>query len=391
MGAGAAGLALPPGLSGNAKTAEAAPASAARPDIPSHLTAYEALYRKEPHAAALRWFREARYGMMVCYSLCSLDGIHYFEQWQYRIPVREYEKKAQRFAAKGFDAGAIADLAQSAGMKYVTMIAKFCEGFCLWDTKQTAFNTVRTASRRDLIADMAEACRKRGLGLFFFYEHGFEWHHPHGPRRKDWKSSLVEVPYATPEPTYAQGDQYDLNKYVDFVFAQITELLTQYGPVAGVWLDGWAVPSSGDSSRFRLPELYAQIRRLQPHALISYKWGITGSEDFLALEASWIDKGLKQAGDVVDRGATGGRLAKAKQEGTAVEICDSLLPGWLFRKGVKPQGVNYALKHLELARSIKANYLLNIALLPDGSLNPEEAKTLQTINEVIRANGLLSY
>ena len=76
----------------------------------------------------------------------------------------------------------------------------------------------------------------------------------------------------------------------------IKELLTAYRPIAGIWLDGIAVPRSGDASRFRLAELYVQIRRLQSHALVSYKFGLTGTEDFLAPELAQL-KYIKERGN----------------------------------------------------------------------------------------------
>ena len=391
-GLGVAGVALFPRVGATTESGmspgDSVPVKPA--SVPSYLKGYETLYAKDPHAAALQWFREARFGMMVSYSLCSLDGLNCFEQWQQKIPVREYEKKAERFTASGFDANAIAALAQSAGMKYVTMIVKFCEGFSFWNTRQTTFNSLNAAAKRDLVREMAEACRRRGLGFFLFYEHGFEWHHPHGPRFKDWKVRLAEVPYPTPDPAYAYGEQYDFNKYVDFISAQLTELLTDYGPVAGVWLDGWAVPKSGKTEKFRLPELYAQIRQLQPQALIAYKWGITGTEDFVAPEVSWISSEEKQIGDVVNRKESNTRLEQAQRAGKPVEVCDTLRPKWFFDKVLEPRSADYALKHLAFARSIGANYLLNIALMPDGSINSKEAAALRDVGEEVRRNKLLN-
>ena len=212
-----------------------------------------------PRAASLEWFRNARLGLFIHYGLYSLDGVHPFHQHRLKIPVAEYEKRMYRFTAGRFDAGRLADLAVEAQMKYVNLVTKHCDGFCLWNTRQTGFNSVRSAAKRDLVAEMAEACRKRGLGLFLFYEHGFDWRHPHGPRLRDYPIRLTEVPYDPPEPTYARAENYDLQRYVDYVSAQITELLTNYGPIGGIWLDDAAVPRLGDASRFRLPALYDHI------------------------------------------------------------------------------------------------------------------------------------
>jgi alpha-L-fucosidase len=191
--AAAGGLALP----GRLFAAEASEANA----LPPHLKAFGKTYLKNPRQASLEWFRDAKFGLMICYGLYSLDGIHPFEQRQLKIPVTEYEKKAARFTAEKFDAGALCDLAVEAGMKYVTFVTKHCDGFCLWDTKHTSFNSMRSAAKRDFVAELVKACNERGLGFFAFYEYGFEWRHPHGPRLKDFSTPITEVPYPTPEPT----------------------------------------------------------------------------------------------------------------------------------------------------------------------------------------------
>jgi alpha-L-fucosidase len=334
--------------------------------IPVHLKPYKALYRKNPREASSTWFRKAQFGMMPCYYLASLDGRHWFEQWKYRIPVKEYEKKIQRFTAENFDAASICDLAVEAGMKYVCFVTKHCEGFCLWDTKQTDFNSVNAPANRDLVAEMVLACNKRGLGFFAFYEHGLDWRHPHGPRKTEFPKGrrTIEVPYEKPEPAYAHGDAYDMNRYVDFVYKQIRELLTQYGPIAGVWLDGASVPASGDHTKFRSQELYDEIHRLQPHALISYKWGITGTEDFLAPEL--------------------GQINKIDQPSKPVEVCWPLSKGWSWIKGAKHENADQVMKHLSFCRKRGWNFLLGIGPLPGGSIHPSDIKTLKEVGRRLR-------
>ncbi len=337
--------------------------------IPVHLKGHEELYRKNPREASLQWFQDAKFGMMVCYYLASLEGRHWFEQWQYKIPVKEYEKKIERFTAEKFDADFICDLAVEAGMKYVCFVTRHCEGFCLWQTAETKFNSMNTPAYRDLVGEMADACRKRNLGLFMFYEHGFDWRHPHGPRKREFPKGpgITEVAYPKPEPTYAYGKDYDMNKYVDYVYAQITELLTNYGPIAGVWLDGAAVPASGDHTKFKLQELYDHIHQMQPHALISYKWGITGTEDFFAPETGQIK-----------------RISVEKAEAKPTELCEPLNRGWSYIKDAKHQNADWVMKRLDFAKQKNMNYLLNIGNMPDGSVHPSDIKTLKEVGRRLR-------
>jgi alpha-L-fucosidase len=343
-------------------------ASVAAP-VPAFLKGYEDLYRKDPRDATRAWFQGAKFGLFIHYGLYSLDGIHPFEQFLRKIPVREYEQKAARFTAEKFDADAICELAVEAGMKYVTMVAKHCEGFCLWDSKQTDFNSVKSAAGRDLVAEMVKACNERGLGFFAFYEHGFEWHHPHGPRRKDFNTGLVEVNYPTPEPAYAHGKDYDLNKYLDYASDQVVELLTGYGPIAGIWLDGVAVPLSGDPARFRCQELYDRIHALQPHALVSYKHGVTGTEDFKAPEAFQL------------------KHIKPGQETKPAELCESLNPSWGYVKGEAHRSADWVWQRLAFTRAKGMNYLLNVGPLGDGSLIPADVATLKEVGRRLRAQG----
>jgi len=358
--AAAGGLAL----SGRLLAAEASEANA----LPPHLKAFGKTYLKNPRQASLEWFRDAKFGLFIHYGLFSLDGIHPFEQRQLKIPVTEYEKKAARFTAEKFDAGALCDLAVEAGMKYITFVTKHCDGFCLWDTKHTPFNSMRSAAKRDFVAELVKACNERGLGFFAFYEYGFEWRHPHGPRLKDFSTPITEVPYPTPEPTYAYGADYDLNKYIDYAHAQVEELLTNYGPIAGIWLDGVAVPLGGDRSRFRCQELYDKIHRLQPHALVSFKHGVTGTEDFYAPERFQLQH--IKPGDA-----------------KLTELCESFNPSWGYVKGEAHHDTDWVMPRLGFTRNRGMNYLLNVGPLPDGSVVPADAAALKEIGRRIRENG----
>lgn len=336
--------------------------------VPVQLRDRASDYQVDPRGTALKWFRQARFGLFVHYGLYSLEGIHPYEQHRLRIPVAEYEKKAARFSAEHFDADAICDLAVAASMKYVNLVTKHCDGFCLWDTKQTAFNSVKSAAKRDLVGEMVEACNRRGLGFFTFYEYGFEWHHPHGPRRKDFDIGLVEVPYSQPEPSYAYDEAYDLNRYIDYAHAQIEELLTNYGPIAGIWLDGVAVPLAGDRNKFRCQELYDKIHALQPHALVSFKHGVTGTEDFFAPE--------KQQLQYVQ-----------PDESKVIELCESLNPSWGYVKTEPHHDADWVTQRLAFAGKRGMNYLLNVGPVGDGSVLPADVNTLTETGRRIREHG----
>ncbi|MBI5688521.1 MAG: alpha-L-fucosidase [Verrucomicrobia bacterium] len=357
LGGAAAGIAL-------SRPTHGAPAS----DVPSYLRSHAALYAKDPRAAALTWFREARFGMFIHYGLYSLEGRHEWLQLREKIPVAEYAKLKDRFTAAKFDADAITDLALAAQMRYVNLTTRHHDCFCLFRTKQTEFQSLNSPAKRDLVGELAAACAKKGLGLCLYYSHGRDWRHPHAPNNDQWGGS-ARPPYATPEPTYATGTAHNLGRYLDFMKAQITELLTQYGPIAAIWLDGIAVPLSRKErlAEWGLPGLYAHIRGLQPQVLVSYKQGLIGQEDFLAPERTFSQK--------PDR---------------PLELCDTLQPrGWGYIREddghhKTPEQVRIMLGR---AAGLPANLLLNTGPLPDGSIHPEDVVTLTEVGRRLRRDG----
>ncbi|MGJ3241785.1 MAG: alpha-L-fucosidase [Opitutales bacterium] len=335
---------------------------------PSYLSAYPDRYARDPRGAAKAWFRDARYGLFLHYGLYSLLGRHEWVQCTEKIPVAEYARLKDRFTAKRFDAAGIARFARQAGFRYVNLTTRHHDSFCLFKTEQTDFNSLNSPCGRDLVGELAEACAQEGLGFFLYYSHGRDWKHPHAPNNDAWGGS-ARPEYDPPEPSYAYGADHDLQHYLDFMAAQIEELLSQYGPVAGIWLDGYLVPKSGDTARFRCQDLYDRIHAAQPQVLVSYKDGLLGTEDFFTPEHD----ADKVSGTYIREVCT--TMAKDKSWGyTKASRGNHLSAGEVWAK-------------LEQASRQKANLLLNTAPLPDGSLDPEDTEVLLDVGTRIRKQG----
>jgi alpha-L-fucosidase len=160
--------------------------------------------------------------------------------------------------------------------------------------------------------------------------------------------------------------------------AQLTELLTNYGPIASVWLDGYGVPVNGPIEKFRIPETYDLIRKLQPQTLISAKWGYNGNEDYYAPEYHWLKK----------------NPAKTKQilaSGKPIEICANIA-GWAYmpKRDGKHRGADSIWQNLEYAAQNHANLLLNTAPRSDGALDSQDVASLRKIGGMIRKRGFPS-
>jgi len=338
-------------------------------DAPRFLADYADRYATDPRAACRDWLRDAGYGLFLHYGLYSLLGRHEWVQLRETIPVAEYATLADRFTAENFDADAIAEFAVDAGMKYVNLTTRHHDGFCLFKTAHCDFQSLNSPCGRDLVAELATACDKQGLGLCLYYSHGRDWWHPHSAGNDEWGGS-AHPQYDPPEPRYVVGPEHNLQHYLDFMTAQITELLTQYGPIAAIWLDGIAVPASGDRSKWRCQELYDHIHSLQPQVLVSYKQGLLHTEDFYAPEHKAVDVG---------------------DDNRILEVCTTMTPGsWGYdqSKAGQHKTVDQVWDELRKARAGRYNLLLNTGPLPDGSLDPEDELTLRAIGRRLRADHL---
>lgn len=351
--------------------------------VPSYLKDHAARHVENPRQAALDWFTQARFGLFMHFGVYSVVGLGEWVQYREIIPVAEYAKLQARFRADNFDADYITDLALDAGMKYVNITARHHDSFCLFDTKQTDFNSVKSPAGRDLIRELAEACRKKGLGLFLYYSYALDWKHPYYYSREasqqgevQWEAARPD--YRHPQPEYKFREDADFRKYIDFVHSQLRELLTGYGPLAGIWLD----PIMGYYSRpdlFPIRETYALIRRIQPQTLICFKQGANGDEDFVAPERH--PRAHPSGGSVAQE-------AWRKNQGKPLEICDTLQPrtwGYDMRNAQEHRTVDEVLEMLAYAQNLGANLLLNTGPYYDGSIYDGDAATLREVGRRLRA------
>ncbi|MCP5518683.1 MAG: alpha-L-fucosidase [Verrucomicrobiales bacterium] len=130
--------------------------------------------------ARLQWWREARFGMFIHWGPVSLKGTEIGWSRGAQIPVEECDQLYRRFNPTNFNARAWAELARAAGMKYMVFTTKHHDGFCMWDTKQTDFNIMRSPFGRDVVKELAAGCRDQGL-RFATYHSVCDWHHPDFP------------------------------------------------------------------------------------------------------------------------------------------------------------------------------------------------------------------
>jgi alpha-L-fucosidase len=184
----------------------------------------------------MRWWREARFGLFIHWGVYAVPaGIHKGERiprlgewimWQAEIPIDEYREYGKEFNPVKYDPEAWVTLAKDAGMRYIVITAKHHDGFALFETASSGWNVVEaTPYGKDLLKPLAEACRKHGIKLGFYYSEGNDWYHPGGVVRR--------------KQLWDNGQAGDFDQYLDTVAApQVRELLTNYGELAVLWWDG---------------------------------------------------------------------------------------------------------------------------------------------------------
>jgi len=363
---------------------------------PYWLTEYESVYGEDPNLAARMWFSEARFGMFVhlnLASLCEYGKSDYLEWTDGNASDRlldfigvnrgDYEKSGNkdsllftRYKLENFDADAICRLASDAGMKYVTFTTQHLGRCFNFDTKVSSFSSPNAPAGRDLVKEMASACKKYGMPLFL---------------------------YLPPEYARTDPERRDINIQV------ITELLTAYGPVGGIWFDGIGDFYRAPENYTRLSETFALIRSLQPHCLISFKEGAIGGEDFISPEhfmlpfpyefdtpgrqerynirmERWTGKNENQARwDSTFRN-------KLREVNTVMQYCmgrDGLhVPsGWINDESAVHLSAEQVYYWLEYASYTGSNMLMNIGPRADGSVHPDDMDALRKVGLLIEEKG----
>jgi len=299
--------------------------------------------------ARMQWWREARFGMFVHLGLYSVLGRHEWAMATECIPAAEYERLADEFHPKPGCAREWARLAKASGMKYMVFTTKHHEGYCLWDTEQTDYNSVRSGPKRDLVAEYVEACRAEGLRVGLYYSL-MDWHHPDGG------TCLV--------------DPDARRRFLDYARALVRELMSNYGKIDILWYD---VPNPlTNAEGWESDALNQMVRSLQPDILINNRSRL--DEDFATPE-----------GKVV---------AENDGTGRGWEACMTFNhESWGYMHGVEIDAFRCRdiLKMLATACQDGGNLLLNIGPLPDGSVPPDAIKPLQSTGRWLERHGEAVY
>jgi len=210
----------------------------------------------------MKWWTEARFGMFIHWGLYALPARHEWVKNREHLTDEAYEKYFDHFNPDLYDPKAWARTAKAAGMKYFVVTTKHHEGFCLFDSKFTDYKATKTPSGRDLIAPLVRAMRDEGLKVGFYYSL-IDWHHPE-------YTVDSNHPQAGNAAFREKAKNRDMAKYRDYLFAQVREILTNYGKIDCLFLD-FSFPGKDGKGRadWDSERLLKMIRELQPGIIIN--------------------------------------------------------------------------------------------------------------------------
>jgi alpha-L-fucosidase family protein len=321
----------------------------------------ESLYSAERLNATERW-QNLQFGMFIHFGLYSLAGgcwngkpvkKGYCEQIlsHGNIPQADYEALMSDFRIPHFDAELIAETAKKAGMRYLVITSKHHDGFCLFDTKTTDYNSVRSACKRDIVAELAAACKKNGLA-FGVYFSLIDWH----------------CPWALPISSH-NSDRIP-EKHHAYNVAQLTELMTNYGEICELWLD------MGHPTRQQSQEMYDLVHGLQKNIMINGRiWNDKG--DF----ATMADNEMPELPE--------GRYELNVPWQTPASIYKETWGYKSWQERTDAQGkIRNLTESLRRVVSHGGNYLLNIGPDNEGNIVPFEKEVLEGIGENLRKEPL---
>jgi alpha-L-fucosidase len=325
---------------------------------------------------AREWFSNARFGLFIHWGPFSIPGSGEWVMQVRNINVKNYTRLMDFFNPVEFNAAQWVNMAKNAGMKYITLITRHHDGFSMWDTKFSDFNIMNTPYHKDIVKMLADECHKQGIGLFMYYSL-LDW------RRDDYSYWTGNTGHGTGRTVHGNW-----NDYIQFMKNQLTELLTNYGEIAGVWFDGYWDQLDNDNHDNPTPrvdwhfrEIYDLIHKIQPKCLVGNNHHITPlpGEDFQMFEK-----------DLPGNNTTGFGGASVSQ--LPLETCETINNSWGFNiTDLSYKSTKQLIHYMVNAAGHNANFLLNIGPMPNGKIQPEFVDTLKEMGNWLKQYGESIY
>ncbi len=300
-----------------------------------------------PNAARLAWWREARFGMFIHWGPVSLKGTEIGWSRGDSVPIVEYDALYRSFNPTKFDADQWVKIAKAAGMKYMVFTTKHHDGFCMFDTKQTDYNVMNSPFGRDVVKELAEACKRHGLAFGTYYS-VCDWHHP------DFPLGSPGGKVKKPEP--------NLDRYERYLVHQVTELIRNYGPLLIMWFD---VPQEFTPERGQ--RIVDVVRGLQPDIIVNNRAGVPADYD------------------------TPEQTIGGYQYDRPWETCMTVCNQWAWKPDDAMKTLPQCLQTLIRCAGGDGNLLFNVGPMPTGEIEPRQVERLTEMGRWLARYGETIY
>lgn len=333
--------------------------------ITSRLMAQGPYVPTADNLAARQKFQDMKFGLFIHWGIYSILGDGEWVMHNKKIPYDSYKRLAGFFNPQEFNAQEWVAFAKKAGMKYITITSRHHDGFSMFGTKMSPYNIVdATPYHKDPLMELAKECEKEGIELHFYYS------------LLDWG-----------RPDYAFGSDIvdgkpvkgDWDSYIKFMKDQLTELITKYPGVKGIWFDGdW----ERTKVNWHYDEIYGLIHKLNPAILVGNNHHVApkDGEDFQMFEKDL--PGGNTTGFAPDQ--TIGKLP--------LETCETINNSWGFNINDRSfKSSKQIIHYLVNDAGRNANFLLNIGPMPNGKIQSEFTDTLAIVGAWVQKNGESIY
>lgn len=326
----------------------------------SFVNAQEGYVPTEENLRQREIFEDNRFGIFLHWGIYSMfaQGEWYMNKG---VNAQEYAKAAGGFYPASFDAREWVKAIKASGAKYICFTSRHHDGFSMYDTKYSDYDIIDASPfKRDVIAELAQACREEGIALHLYYSL-IDW------TREDYPSGRTGL------TTGRNLDHTDYEAYRLFMKNQLTELLTNYGDVAAIWFDGvWDHDSDPQPFDWKLGDIYSHIHNIRPECLIGNNHHLTpfAGEDFQMFERDLPGENTT--------GWAGDQTVSA----LPLEMCQTMNGMWGYKvEDQKYKSVTDLVRLIVKAASKGSNLLLNIGPQPDGCLPAAALDRLSGIGE----------
>lgn len=332
------------------------------------------LFAQSPRST--KWFEDARFGLFVHFGPYSVLGDGEWVMNTRPIKGSDYMRLQDLFNPQAFNAEEWVSMVKKAGMKYITFTSRHHDGFSNWDTKQSDWNIMNTPYGKDLIRQLADECHKQDIKLIFYYS------------TLDWMRTDYQYETGRTGQKAGRTEPSNWNSYINFMKTQLTELLTNYGPIAGIWFDGhW--DQTDDKNRtdpttyvdWHYSEIYDLIHRLQPECLVANNHHLPPfpGEDYQIFERDVPGENTA--------GHSGQEISRLP-----LETCQTINGSWGFKiTDDKFKSTTELIHLLVRTAGTGANLLLNVGPMPNGKIQPECTERLYEIGEWLDIYGETIY